>query len=127
MLAGMLVADPLAVMFEHLFVERRDDIELYVERWRGLCRLPVERACDLSGQPRFALRSAAHHDGISAGGLKGAFGVIEGADIAIDDDWNLHRILHGPHGIPIGYPFVELTTGAAVHADKLDARSFGTA
>src|SRR5262245_52807726 len=97
-----------AVMRKHFVIERKRLRQLYRKRWRALAVPGGEIARDLSRQPRLALRSTPYHHGIGAGRGQRRVGVVEGLDVAVDDDRDRDRLLHRAHGRPVGLSLVEL-------------------
>src|SRR5262249_17760158 len=126
MLAGMLRADPLAMMAKHVLIKRPDKFQLHRKPRRPLERRAGEVARDLPRKPGPALSAAADHDGVRAGARERRLGVVAGPDVAVDHDRERHRLLDGAHGRPVGAPFVELATRAAVNRDELYPRSLST-
>src|SRR5215470_6598677 len=122
----MLQADPLAMMAKHILIKRPDELQLYRKSRRPLEREAGEVARDLPWKPRPALSAAADHDSVRAGARERRLGVVAGPDVAVDHDRDRHRLFHGPHGRPVGAPFVELATRAAVNRDELYARCLST-
>src|SRR5258705_7107643 len=125
MLAGMLQADPLAMMAKLVFIKHPDELKLRRKPWRPLKRAAGEVARDLAWKPRPALSAAADHDSVRARACERGVGVVAGPDVAVDHDRDRHRVLHGAHGRPVGTPFVELATRAAVNRDEFYARCLG--
>src|SRR5260370_14559022 len=123
MLAGMLHADPLAMMAKHVFIKRPDEVKRHRKPRRPLKRPAGEVARDLPWKPRPALSAATDHDSVRAGARECGVGVVAGHDVAVDHDRDRHCLLHGAHGRPVGAPFVELATRAAVSRNELYARS----
>src|ERR1700761_1807090 len=114
MFARMTKTDPQTIVAADLVIERADMRKLLAKRRRSLDDPGLEPPRDLAGQPRLALRAAADHDRVGAGGFDRRNCLLERRDVAIDDERNPDRIPHGPHRAPIGLALVELTTGAAM-------------
>ena len=112
---------PLAVMFEHLFVERRDDHRTgcrAMARPRAGC--PSRRACDLAGQPRSALRSAADHDGSRRRRLARARLASSRVRISpLTMTGICTASFTARTAFQSAIALVELTTGAAMHGDRV--------
>ena len=127
MFAGVADADPQAVMSKHLVVKRVDKAMLFGQRWRWLAFPGREKPRQLSGKPGPALRRATDHHRIGAGRRQRAHGVLEGADIAIDDDGNADAFFDSADGGPIGVAAIKLAARAAMNGDHADAGIFRTA
>src|SRR6185437_14046314 len=100
MLARMAATDAHTVMRDHLVVKRGGDGMLLCERRRVLAHAGLEEARDLAGKPRTALRAAPDHDGIGAGGVEGGERIVEGFDVAVDDDGHADGALDRAHRTP---------------------------
>src|SRR5260221_11343619 len=110
MLAGMLHADPLAMMAKHVFIKRPDEFKLHRKPWRPLQRGAGEVARDLPWKPRPALSAATDHDGVRAGALECHLGVVAGHDVPVTHDRDPHCLLHGAHSRRAGGPCGDLAT-----------------
>ena len=127
MLARMAHADARAVMDQHFLVERADQIELLGERGRRALLAGREIMREIAGKPRPPVRAAPDHHGIRAGLRQRRDRALEIRHVAVDDDRNGHRLLHGAHRGPVGRALVELAARAAMHRDEADAGRFGAA
>src|ERR1700680_4642267 len=67
---------------------------------------------------------AADHDGVAAGFADHALGVFGRVDVAIADDGNFHRLLHGGNDTPVGGACVALNARARMDSDAFDAEAF---
>src|SRR4051812_9761574 len=94
MLARMPETDAQAVESADAFIERADIMELRCERRRGFSRPALEAAADLARQPGLAIRAAADHHGIGAGGFERRERLLVRGDIAVDDERNRDRLAH---------------------------------
>src|SRR5258708_27253432 len=110
MLAGMLHANPLAMMPKLVFIKPLDELKLRPKPWRPLKRAASEVARDLPWKPRPALGAATDHDSVRAGARECGVGVVAGHDVAVDHDRDRHRLLHGAHRPPARVPLVALAT-----------------
>src|SRR5215470_5194703 len=121
MLAGVPQAGGVAMMGQHLLIERGDQLTLMRKRQGRFALSRCEIASELTGKPRGPPGATPDHDRIRAGGAKRGVGILEGLDVTVDDERDRYRLLDGSHRGPVGAPVVELTAGTAVHADETDA------
>src|SRR5260370_8557455 len=108
MLAGMLHADPLAMMAKLVLIKHADELKLRSKPWRLLKRAAGEVARDVPRKPRPALSAAADHDSVRAGACERGVGVVAGPDVAVYPHRDRHRPLHGPHSRPVRAPLPQL-------------------
>src|SRR5580658_278381 len=78
----------------------------------------------LPKNPGVGGRSAADHHGVAAGFADHPFGVFRRVDVAIADDGNLHRLLHGGDDAPVSRASVALRSRARVDRDAFDSHVF---
>src|SRR6202790_1863692 len=78
----------------------------------------------LPKDPRIGGGGAADHDGIAAGFADHALGVLGRVNVAIADDGNFHRLLHGGNDTPVGSACVALQPRARMDSDAFDAEAF---
>ena len=127
MLAGMLFADALAMMGEHLVIKRRYGFELRPAA-AGPLRggRPGEAPRHLARKPRPPLAPRADHHGIGPrAGERRRVPSSRLGDIAVDDDRDRDRRLDGADRGPVGAAGIELAARAAVHRDQLHACCLG--
>ncbi len=77
-----------------------------------------EVAGDLPGPPGTALRRAADHHRVGAGGRERGGGILVAADVAVDDDRDRDAVLDGANRRPVGAALVELAARSSVHRDR---------
>ena len=129
MLARMAHADARAVMdraSRHRARQIRSQL-LVERRARRAARRSRDSARDRPGNHG---RPCAPRPTITASAPDASSAVdraLEARHVAIDDDRDRHRLLHGAHRGPVGRALVELAARAAVHGDEPDAGRFGAA
>ena len=98
-------------------------------RQRGVRRHVTarQRRHHLADQPRLAIGTAPDHHAVRTALQQRRLGILDRADVAIDDHRQLHRVLNAAHEGPIGGAAVELAAGAAVHGYQVHAFAFGNA
>ena len=87
---------------------------------------PGQRRVQPSRQPRPPVHSSPQHQGVGARLRQRPARVIDGQDVAVDDDGDAHSGLDLAHGAPIGLAGIELLAGAAVDGHGLDPERLGT-
>ena len=125
MLARHVDAGVPVIMIEHRAIMLYDYAILFFKRRIGQTRSVRQPRHDLTDQPGTTIGAAADHHAIRAALLQSCVGILDRTDIPIDDDGQLHRILHLAHKGPVGRPLVHLVTGAAVHGDQFCAQILG--
>src|SRR5260370_16833324 len=102
MLAGMLHADPLAMMAKHVFIKRPDEVKLHRKSRRPLKRPAGEVARDLPWKPRPALSAPTDHDSVRAGARECGAGVVAGPDTPLHPPPHPHPPPPHPPRRPLG-------------------------
>jgi len=96
-------------------------------RRRRQVRAGPQEVVDLAEDPRSALRSAADHHGVGAGGGEHRARLLGRVDIAVGHDRDLHRALDRGDGVVLGPAAVAAGAGAAMQREHGDAGLLGQA
>src|SRR5690606_1477780 len=103
-----------AVVEEHVDDVRDGYAALLGQAGRAGIGVRPKRRRDASWQPRCAISTASDHDPIGPRKPQRLSGVLDGPNIAVDDNRDGNRFLHAPDERPVGTPLEELATCAAM-------------
>ena len=87
--------------------------------------LPRQRRHDLTEQPRLAVSAAADHHAVGPRLIERGVGVVNRANVAVDDNGDTDRFLDSADERPVGAVAIHLVARATVDGDHLRAQILG--
>ncbi len=113
-----------AVMVQHLFIVLENRVHL-IFKLRVCNTLTCAQIChDLIDKPGLAIATTTDHHAICPRISKRLIRILKRIDIAVDDNRDVHRLLHNANLLPVGMTSVHLAAGTAMDHHHLDASLF---